>query len=1175
MNFTSHAQQMRFNWPMGEGAESPLRSDEFAIVDLLRQIRSYDETTKATATDNIIEIIKSAHEGKENPELIEQIKSQLVPALFDVTKQWTVEGEEMHLCSEINAVAAICLVAAHLERYDKHWVYYEFLPNFSSLLVHPSSMARKFAMTHLVDFANYFGDTFTENCLLPHFLSGCSDEKHRVRKVCAEQFGEIARRCNAAIRHTQLTTAYLKLLEDHEKMVHMATASQIGPFIATFADSKRTGLVLSDGKLVHVEEEKVAATEPDWEMPPPDPEIRHSTAIDSPSALPVPSLTLECECDHQSANTSLTCHCPRSIPIGSESDWAQPPPDFLMPGEENRRAVESYSSDEEDVFPTTPRRTISSFNPSCMLALAEDFDELEEEGCGNLNQSFVGDDFYEEEDSPFEPINDIPRINISEDDEDEKVEENGDEKVEEGPLEMSVDEEDEDTVVVQQVLNKLCDVIVKAETKSTERSLAVVPASSQLLTIGLVKWEFTSCLRQTYVFSTPPNLLQSQKLKHELGRKVSPTTLAIAAANGDVERMNEVENGFDVDVLSESPESESPKTEDPAVKIKPGTPTGVSKLGRRLSPTSLAIAAAEGEEAVNNVVEAQLLSPASDSKHSPMAGTMDVLRQGINRFVSNKAKNMFQSFAPTFKLATPINQMRPPNPVPPKSPSSPLRPRRLFGSPKRVASSDLLDSPQDPKRVRVNGEEDSQVVPSRIHWPMSRMLESDSSGSTPRNKQKRKSEEERRVSDFYLCSFSPDTLIGGFGCFHFPSPMSGVSEFCWLDGTDSELEATLRPLRVLLVLSTSNLFFLFILFLVFKKTNWIGSQFELVDEVGADGVERFLTSEEQQVYFNIEQDVIPQQLLESLATFQTDDLDRLSDSHNSILARAFPAIAFTFGSERWLYIKAIYMSLANSPHVSVRCSISQSLHEIAQILGRELADRDLVPVFRTYMQSDTADVQFGLLCNLASFFLGQLTALVDFYKPYPVNSHLTPFALSFATDRTAEVRRSAVQMLAKIVAKFITYEQEACRSSGRPTDAVDSTPLTRELLEEFTRGFAESKSWRKRQTYAMMLECLLRSELLDVPTFSALFKGQVMALAIDDVHNVRQYFCQLAQLLRTVRLEEIDSELYVHVRDRLHDLAASDRDLEIKVQARIALGTVDAETDEVDLTSRRLEESEA
>ncbi|KAI6231024.1 Serine/threonine-protein phosphatase 4 regulatory subunit 1 [Aphelenchoides besseyi] len=1121
MSFTSHVPQMQFNWQSGEGVESPLRSEELAILDLLRQIRSYDEPIKATATDNIIEIIKSAHEGKENPALIEQIKSQLVPALFDLTKQWTVDGEEMHLCSEINAVTAICQVAAHLERYEKHWVYYGFLPNFSSLLVHPSSMARKFAMAHLVDFANYFGDTFTENCLLPHFLSGCSDEKHRVRKVCADQFGDIARRCNAAIRHTQLTTVYLKLLEDHEKMVHMATASQIGPFIATFADSKRTGLTLADGKLVHVEEEKIVATETDWEMPPPDPEIRHSTLIDSPSTLQVPSLTLECECDHQSANTSLTCHCPRSIPIGSESDWSQPPPDFLMPGEENRRAVESYSSDDEDVFPSTPRRTISSFNPGCMLALAEDFDELEEDECGNLNQSFVGDDLYDDDEGGnfFVKGVGIPRIDITEDGEDEKVEEDA--------LEMSVDEEDEDTV---------------AETQSTERSLAVVPASSQLLTIGLIKWNFSSSLRQSYTFSTPPNLFKSSKLSHRvspLEHKVSPTTLAIAAADNDVEMMNETENGFSVDLLPEFPESKSPRSETPNVKIKPSTPTGGSKIGRRLSPTSLAIAAAEGEEAVNEVVDAQLSPQTSDTKPSPMAGTMDVLRQGINRFVSNKAKNMFQNFAPTFKLAAPTNQKKSETITrTPEPPVSPLRPRRLFGSPKRVASTDLLDSPQDPKRIRVNGEEDSQVVPSRIHWPMSRMLESHSSISTPRNKRKKtkKSEEEQRVADFYLCSFSPDTLIG------------------------------------------------------------------------ADGVERFLTSDEQQVYFNIEQDVIPQQLLESLATFQTDDLDRLTDSHNSILARAFPAIAFTFGAERWLYIKAIYMSLANSPHVSVRCSISQSLHEIAQILGRELADRDLVPVFRTYMQSDTADVQFGLLSNLAAFFaviseqkrleladqlprfrtvdtntqwrvrnvfIEQLTALVDLYKPYPVNSHLTPFALSFATDRTAEVRRSAVQMLAKIVAKFIIYEQEACRSSGRPTDALDSTPLTRELLEEFTRGFAESKSWRKRQTYAMLLECLLRSELLDVTTFSTLFKGQVMALAVDDVHNVRQYFCQIAQLLRTVRLEEIDSELYVHVRDRLHDLAASDRDLEIKVQARIALGTVDAETDEVDLTSRRLEESEA
>lgn len=52
--------------------------------------------------------------------------------------------------------------------------------------------------------------------------------------------------------------------------------------------------------------------------------------------------------------------------------------------------------------------------------------------------------------------------------------------------------------------------------------------------------------------------------------------------------------------------------------------------------------------------------------------------------------------------------------------------------------------------------------------------------------------------------------------------------------------------------------------------------------------------------------------------------------------------------------------------MDVRESLAYSLHEIAAIIGREYADRDLLPIFRKFL-GDTLDVQYGLLKHLYDF----------------------------------------------------------------------------------------------------------------------------------------------------------------------------------------------------------------
>ena len=50
----------------------------------------------------------------------------------------------------------------------------------------------------------------------------------------------------------------------------------------------------------------------------------------------------------------------------------------------------------------------------------------------------------------------------------------------------------------------------------------------------------------------------------------------------------------------------------------------------------------------------------------------------------------------------------------------------------------------------------------------------------------------------------------------------------------------------------------------------------------------------------------------------------------------------------------------------IRYTLASSLHEIARVIGPELAERDLVPFFNALVK-DVVEVRVGILRNLASF----------------------------------------------------------------------------------------------------------------------------------------------------------------------------------------------------------------
>ncbi len=80
----------------------------------------------------------------------------------------------------------------------------------------------------------------------------------------------------------------------------------------------------------------------------------------------------------------------------------------------------------------------------------------------------------------------------------------------------------------------------------------------------------------------------------------------------------------------------------------------------------------------------------------------------------------------------------------------------------------------------------------------------------------------------------------------------------------------------------------------------------------------------------------------------------------------FPAVLQTLGPKGWPSLRKLYFQLVKSTQWKVRRTIACSLHEIANILGPQLSEEELIPVLNSVLK-DLTDVRIGALTHLPAF----------------------------------------------------------------------------------------------------------------------------------------------------------------------------------------------------------------
>uniref|UniRef100_F1KU07 Serine/threonine-protein phosphatase 4 regulatory subunit 1 n=2 Tax=Ascaris suum TaxID=6253 RepID=F1KU07_ASCSU len=185
----------------------------------------------------------------------EALEEQICPALLEQTCHHS--GCQAYIVSDehrVEALTLLCKIITCRGTVSRQWIFDVFTPRLSLLLQDSVFHIRKISASILGDVASIFGRNFTEQFIVPFLTTLSRDPIWGVRKACCEVFVEVAQKCSSRVKETQLAPRFIELLKDSSRWVCFAAFQQLGPFIATFADSTRTGLEIRNGRLAFTDD---------------------------------------------------------------------------------------------------------------------------------------------------------------------------------------------------------------------------------------------------------------------------------------------------------------------------------------------------------------------------------------------------------------------------------------------------------------------------------------------------------------------------------------------------------------------------------------------------------------------------------------------------------------------------------------------------------------------------------------------------------------------------------------------------------------------------------------------------------------------------------------------------------------------------------------------------------
>lgn len=134
-------------------------------------------------------------------------------------------------------------------------------------------------------------------------------------------------------------------------------------------------------------------------------------------------------------------------------------------------------------------------------------------------------------------------------------------------------------------------------------------------------------------------------------------------------------------------------------------------------------------------------------------------------------------------------------------------------------------------------------------------------------------------------------------------------------------------------------------------------------------------------------------------------------------AFSFPAVAKVMGSERWRELDDAFATLLKDVQWKVRRSLAHSLHEVAKVVGPEIADKSLTNALDQFLR-DLDEVKVGVIQNIDIFLEVLPAASRQRYVPF-----VCAVPLESENWRLRNLVASKLGAIAKLVPPKLVHEQ--------------------------------------------------------------------------------------------------------------------------------------------------------
>lgn len=311
---------------------------------------------------------------------------------------------------------------------------------------------------------------------------------------------------------------------------------------------------------------------------------------------------------------------------------------------------------------------------------------------------------------------------------------------------------------------------------------------------------------------------------------------------------------------------------------------------------------------------------------------------------------------------------------------------------------------------------------------------------------------------------------------------------------------------------------------------------------------------------------VPKRLLEQyLDVVSTSKANPDAADMSYHCAYTFAAVVRTMGASEWPALKAAFSALCGDAQAKTRKAMAASCHVVAQSLGPDLVEQEVLPSFEAFLQDAQLEVRMAAIKTVASLLqaaprpvvqrriLQALTGGMAKVKNWrcrqlaaqqlgpiclefgpralqgktggasptasPESSEggsstetkeiawrsLVPFFLQLCSDGVAQVRdaaaKSACALLGAAAPELFAVPNERAEVEGSSGCSQQPSENSNNFARHLIRHFARGRCFQSRMMYIRMCDSVIREAPVHV--FTDLFMRPLLFLSLDPVKNVR------------------------------------------------------------------------